>query len=201
MAGLTSAAALMLVLIFDKAPDAWQVLLMIVLAASLLPVPQLGMRLQGFAILWFSTVYYAFHDLDRARIILGMIPVRLAAGLPLIGVHWLVGEHAEEFPRVLKASQIATIVLIAMVISMQFQREWISIGWGAAGAVMLGIGFFSERRWMRLGGLALFGLGILKLFVYDLSSLTGLARILSFIVLGLLLMAASWAYTRFKRVL
>lgn len=201
LAGMTSAAALLCVLVIDKAPDEWQVLCLMALAVAFMMVPQLGMRLQGFAVLWLTTVYYLVHDLDHARVLLGAIPVRLAAGLPLIAAHWVIGYRAAEFPRGYRASQIATTALISVVIAAQFQREWISVTWGAAGAGMLGFGFFSEQRWMRLGGLALFGLGILKLFLYDLSSLTGLARILSFILLGLLLMAASWAYTRFKSVL
>jgi uncharacterized membrane protein len=36
------------------------------------------------------------------------------------------------------------------------------------------------------------------LFFWDLSALDTLHRIYSFIVLGLLLLGASWAYTRFR---
>lgn len=49
---------------------------------------------------------------------------------------------------------------------------------------MLGLGFRKEQSWLRLGGLGLSGLGVPKLFLYDLNSLSGLARILSFIVLA-----------------
>jgi len=39
---------------------------------------------------------------------------------------------------------------------------------------------------------------ILKLFVWDLRHLETLSRIFSFLVLGLLLVAVSWIYTRFR---
>ncbi len=39
---------------------------------------------------------------------------------------------------------------------------------------------------------------VLKLFVYDLRQLDVPSRILSFVVLGLFLLAASWIYTRFR---
>ena len=39
---------------------------------------------------------------------------------------------------------------------------------------------------------------ILKAFAYDLRNLDTLPRIFSFIVLGLLLVAVSWVYTRFR---
>jgi uncharacterized membrane protein len=44
----------------------------------------------------------------------------------------------------------------------------------------------------------MFGICVLKLFFYDLRNLETLSRILSFIVLGLVLMGASWLYMRFK---
>lgn len=62
----------------------------------------------------------------------------------------------------------------------------------------LAAGFYLGRRPIRLGGLALFCFSILKVFFYDLSELDTLPRIFSFIVLGLLLIGASWAYSRFR---
>ena len=51
---------------------------------------------------------------------------------------------------------------------------------------------------MRLSGLVLFLLCIGKAFLYDLRQLDTFSRIVSFIVLGLLLLGASWVYTRFR---
>ncbi len=51
---------------------------------------------------------------------------------------------------------------------------------------------------LRLSGLALLFLCILKLFAYDLQQLEALARILSFVVLGLVLLAVSWVYTTYR---
>lgn len=62
----------------------------------------------------------------------------------------------------------------------------------------LAAGFYLGRRPIRLGGLALFCFSVLKVFFYDLSELDTLPRIFSFIVLGLLLIGASWAYSRFR---
>jgi uncharacterized membrane protein len=39
---------------------------------------------------------------------------------------------------------------------------------------------------------------VLKLFLYDLRHLETLYRILSFIVLGVMLVSMSWIYTRFR---
>jgi uncharacterized membrane protein len=62
-------------------------------------------------------------------------------------------------------------------------------------------GLYLVRRPIRLGGIALFLFSILKVFVYDLSELDTLPRIFSFIVLGLLLISASWGYTKYREQL
>ena len=53
-------------------------------------------------------------------------------------------------------------------------------------------------RVQRLSGLFLFLICVLKLFFYDLRQLETINRILSFIVLGLILVSVSWIYTRFR---
>jgi uncharacterized membrane protein len=63
------------------------------------------------------------------------------------------------------------------------------------------IGLALDRRPIRLGGLALFAFSVLKVFFYDLAELDTLPRIFSFIVLGALLLGASWGYTRYRREL
>ncbi len=62
-------------------------------------------------------------------------------------------------------------------------------------------GLALQRRPIRLGGLALFAFSVLKVFFYDLAELSTLPRIFSFLVLGALLLGASWGYTRYRREL
>ncbi len=50
----------------------------------------------------------------------------------------------------------------------------------------------------RLGGLALLAIAIVKVWTYDLAELEELARALSFVALGLVLLAGAFAYQRFK---
>ena len=64
--------------------------------------------------------------------------------------------------------------------------------------VLLGAGFVLRDRLPRLQGLALLLLCILKLFFYDLRNLDTPYRILSFIMLGLILLGVSWTYSRFR---
>lgn len=59
-------------------------------------------------------------------------------------------------------------------------------------------GFVARKRLLRVQGLVLLLACIAKLFVYDLRNLETLHRIGSFITLGVILLAVSWIYARFR---
>jgi uncharacterized membrane protein len=76
-------------------------------------------------------------------------------------------------------------------------QAWLSAFWTAAGLGAVVWGMVQHSPKARLGGLALLGLAIAKVWTYDLSELEELARALSFVALGLLLLAGAFAYQRF----
>ena len=71
-----------------------------------------------------------------------------------------------------------------------------SIAWLAFGVILLGIGIFANSQRARLASAAVIALTILKAFVIDMSALTGVYRALSFMCLGLVLVAIGWLYQR-----
>jgi len=88
--------------------------------------------------------------------------------------------------------------LLAALIYHEVTGSVLTVAWGAEAIVLLAAGFALRDRVLRLSGLALFLICTLKLFFWDLRNLETLPRIVSFIVLGLLLVAVSWVYTRFR---
>ncbi len=64
------------------------------------------------------------------------------------------------------------------------------------GAVLLGAGFWWRRTGLRWLALGLLALAIAKVFSYDISALSPGFRVLSFMVLGVLLLAVSYAYQK-----
>src|SRR5438270_7427426 len=64
------------------------------------------------------------------------------------------------------------------------------------GAILMVIGFWRRSAFVRWQGLLLIAATIVKVFVYDVSQLDRGYRILSFIGLGILLLAISFAYQR-----
>jgi uncharacterized membrane protein len=71
-----------------------------------------------------------------------------------------------------------------------------SIAWLAFGVLLLGIGILFNSQRARLASAAVIALTIGKAFLIDMSTLTGVYRALSFMCLGLVLVAIGWLYQR-----
>jgi hypothetical protein len=94
-------------------------------------------------------------------------------------------------------SLLATALLAALIFH-EVTGSVLTVAWGAEAVGLLAAGFALRDRVLRLTGLAMFFVCTAKLFFWDLRNLETLPRIVSFIVLGLLLVAVSWVYTRFR---
>jgi uncharacterized membrane protein len=69
-----------------------------------------------------------------------------------------------------------------------------SITWLAFGVALLGIGILVNSQRARLASAVVIALTIVKAFVIDMSTLTGVYRALSFMCLGIVLVAIGWLY-------
>jgi uncharacterized membrane protein len=74
----------------------------------------------------------------------------------------------------------------------------LSILWTLYAFVAIGIGIQRRLAAVRFGAMALFGIVVIKVFLVDLARLDAGYRILSFLVLGAMLIVASFMYTRFR---
>jgi uncharacterized membrane protein len=79
-----------------------------------------------------------------------------------------------------------------------FQRGHTAVStvWGVVGLSLLYAGLRRSGRMLRIGGLALLGLSLTKLFVYDLAFLSSVARAFSFIAVGALFLVGGFFYQR-----
>lgn len=93
-------------------------------------------------------------------------------------------------------SLMATL-LTAVLLYREVSGSLLTVAWGIQGVALLGAGFPLRERVLRLSGLFVLLVCILKLFFHDLRHLETLARILSFLALGVLLLGVSWIYTRY----
>ena len=70
--------------------------------------------------------------------------------------------------------------------------------WALTGFGVLVAGLLADRRELRRAALALLGVTVAKVFLYDLSALSSIYRVASFIVLGLLLLGGAFAWQRVR---
>lgn len=94
-------------------------------------------------------------------------------------------------------SLLAT-TLTTLVLYYRISGSMLTMACGVQGVILLASGFPLRDRVLRLSGLALLLGCILKLFGWDLRHLETLPRIFSFIVLGMILLAVSFIYTRYR---
>jgi hypothetical protein len=85
----------------------------------------------------------------------------------------------------------------------RFQRGHTAVSacWALVALGLLYAGLSRRMRALRLGGFALFGAALAKIFLYDLASLSSVARALSFLAVGALLLVGGFFYQRLSQQL
>jgi uncharacterized membrane protein len=115
-------------------------------------------------------------------------------------------------PASLVLTQLLSIVLLSAEVSdffrsspartfseIRYARELsLSILWTLYASAIIGAGIMKKIRLLRVMGILLAGAAIIKVFLFDLSALQTIYRIVSFIVLGMVLLIVSYFYNRFK---
>jgi len=150
------------------------------------------------AVLGAVAWYASRRDDDSARSVAAIAVVALNA-LALIA---LTREVADYYSRQVIAVRPARPVQSAAYYytdlrHVDIERDFTySALWMAYGAMLMVIGFFRRSAFVRWQALILIAATVVKVFVYDVSQLDRGYRIVSFIVLGVLLLAISFVYQR-----
>ncbi len=72
----------------------------------------------------------------------------------------------------------------------------LSVLWAILGVAAFMYGIRSKARDIRLAGLALLAVATMKVFLFDLAALDVAYRVISFVVLGIVLLASAWLWQR-----
>lgn len=159
-----------------------------------------GLRMQGIAWLGLAA-YLALTDL-----IIQPAGWSLAAACGVAGLLYGIGllyraDPPGECFAIEEHLTSACIAAASLVLTGALWREvpsrWLSLAWAGEGFALVALGFALREKAFRYSGLAVFAALVLKILLVDLAAAETIYRILSFIVAGLVLMAASLAYAKY----
>jgi len=95
--------------------------------------------------------------------------------------------------------RIAATICLTALFGQVFPAGWLSVAWAVEGLLLLLCGFQFSDKIMRVMGLSVLSLTIIKLLLIDLAFAETIYRILSLIIAGLVLLASSFAYLKLAK--
>lgn len=82
--------------------------------------------------------------------------------------------------------------------STQSYKLGLSILWGSYSLLLIAYGIWKNKKHLRIGAIGLFAITLAKLFLYDISHLSTIAKTIVFVSLGILLLIISFLYNKYK---
>ncbi|HEU4400986.1 MAG TPA: DUF2339 domain-containing protein, partial [Candidatus Polarisedimenticolia bacterium] len=93
---------------------------------------------------------------------------------------------------------LAAVALAAIYLYRTHSGFMLIVAWAIEGLCVTAAGFALKTRSLRLAGLGLLGIGLVMTLYRTFTTFDTLGRIVSFLVLGLVLLLISFAYTRYR---
>lgn len=85
--------------------------------------------------------------------------------------------------------------------SSQTYKLGLSILWGSYSLILIILGIWKKRKYLRIEAIVLFAATLGKLFLYDVSHLGTIAKTIVFVLLGILLLIISFLYNKYKHII
>jgi uncharacterized membrane protein len=163
--------------------------------------PVINWRFLPFAV-GIGTLYFAAIMVrgQSSRSDLRMTKAEMLAALPTLLVVanfatlWLLSAEVI-------ASSRSTLFGLSDATSGNVANLGLSLLWAIYAVVLIVLGVARRWRWVRVAGLSLLAVPVVKLFAFDSLVLEQEYRVISFIVLGLILVASGLFYQRYSRVI
>jgi len=131
--------------------------------------------------------------------------------LLFISSHYLIKKQFLPIPKTLNNSYflaLNTVILIVLSAELLFisqiysiensNRYLLTVLWGIYAIILISFGFYKKLKYLRITGLVLIFIALVKLFVFDISDVSKLYKTIIFVSLGVLLLIISFLYTKYK---
>jgi len=143
-----------------------------------------------------------------------VIALGAAVAATFLAVGPLETLHARMRPALLGAAGVTLLYLASGLVVTPFEsgeavdsallsanqqgQMVLSVFWAMAGVAVLVTGLQRDLHALRLAGLVLLGVTVAKVFLFDLATLSSMYRVVSFLGLGLLLLAGAFVWQRLR---
>lgn len=164
---------------------------------SLLPMAGFGLMWLGYDSINQKFVNQEiFGDLNyRAIVSLIAAPILYS----LYAIAWSFSANLKEGEKNIRdIFVVAASVIIVALTFFEVNTKLITVALSLEGTLILAVGFMAKKKILRLIGMVVLLVAILRIFIIDLSFLETIYRIISFVVLGAILMGISFIYTKYK---
>ncbi|MEZ4969810.1 MAG: DUF2339 domain-containing protein [Flavobacteriaceae bacterium] len=133
-------------------------------------------------------------------------------GISLFTIYWYKGQEFLKLRFNIGYDLLLYISLLWILSSelinwmdiLQFAQSYklgLSILWGIYALLLIVLGIWKNKKHLRIMAFALFGVTLIKLFLYDISHLDTLAKTIVFVSLGVLLLIISFLYNKYKHII
>ena len=90
------------------------------------------------------------------------------------------------------------IHILSLTSNADAYKLGLSVLWGAYSLFIVVLGIWKKKKYLRIAGLAWFGITLVKLFFYDIASLPTISKTIVFVSLGVFLLIISFLYNKYK---
>lgn len=181
--------------------------------------------LSGITVLFFlfrglfmqSDLIYSYHNPDpKALFETGFLAVMIHyISLICLGIliYFVFNYFKNQLEKRRSWFEIFFAVLIVWIISAEMliwihaMNSWnnsklgLSILWGSLSLLLISYGIWKNRKNLRIVAIVLFGITLVKLFLYDIAELNTIRKTIVFVSLGVLLLIISFLYNKYKHLL
>jgi uncharacterized membrane protein len=146
-----------------------------------------------------AVLFLHLHLLREQRSVyrwLSKVSTVMQAAIVVLGFELITGETRDFFQQSAQSSSSSAATHLRNV-----EQVTLSVVWLLYAGILLVCGIWWRLRWLRLSAIGLFGLIIVKVFVYDLAFLPPDLRGISFAGLGIILLGISYLYQRYRGII
>lgn len=163
----------------------------------------------------FKTLFESYAGAVAVPIMNAKFLVECSAVIALVFTDWMYGRYAltEEDKQVSQLTKLFAAAILWVAVSAEILHNLpgataqnarnlgLSVWWMAYAVLLAVIGGFHGKAILRKAAATLFGVTILKVFLYDVQTLDLGYRVVSFIALGVILLVVSFVYQKNKDTL